>query len=75
MWPTTDEITDVDEIDATSAESLLANVLKMESLFLVQLAQSSCGLIESLPPSLAQEVFRQVEAGEAGDKRKLFSPS
>jgi hypothetical protein len=69
MWPTTDEVTDVGEIDASSDETLLANALKMESLFLVQLAQSSCGLVESLPPSFAQEVLRQVEAAEAGEKR------
>jgi hypothetical protein len=69
MWPTTDEVMDVGEIDATSDETLLANALKMESLFLVQLAQSSCGLVESLPPSFAQEVLRQVEAAEAGEKR------
>jgi hypothetical protein len=69
MWPTTDEIIDAGEIDATLDENLLANALKMEGLFLVQLAQSSCGLVESLPPSFAQEVLRQVEAAEAGEKR------
>ena len=68
MWPTTDEVVDVGELDASSDETLLANALNMESLFLVQLAQSCCGLVESVPPSFAQEILRQVEAGEAKEK-------
>lgn len=65
MWPTNDQVVDVGELDDTSDETLLANVLDMESLFLVQLSQSCCGLVEAVPPSLAHEILRQVEAAEA----------
>jgi len=69
MWPTTDEVVDVGELDAASDETLLSNVLDMESLFLVQLSQSCCGLVEAVPPSFAHEILRQVEAAEAEETR------
>jgi hypothetical protein len=69
VWPTSDEVIDVGDLDETSDETLLATALDMESLFLVQLSQSCCGLVEAVPPSFAHEILRQVEAAEARESR------
>ena len=59
MWPTVDDPTK--EVEADS-DQLLANALRIESLFLVQLCRSCCGLVEAVPPSMAEDIIRQSEA-------------
>jgi hypothetical protein len=59
MWPAVDDPTK--EVEADS-DQLLANALRIESLFLVQLCRSCCGLVEAVPPSMAEDVIRQSEA-------------
>jgi hypothetical protein len=43
---------------------MLGNVLEMESKFLVQLAKSCCGLVESVPPAVAEDVIGLSEASK-----------
>ena len=47
---------------------ILGTVLQVEPKFLVQLAQSCCGLVESLPPSIAEDIIRKA----TGDKNNGF---
>lgn len=72
MWPATDGVVDAGELDETANETLLAHVLDMESLFLVELSQSCCGLVEAVPPSFALEILRQIEEAEAKETRPSF---
>ena len=58
MWPPIDDPTKDIEPDS---EQLLANILGIESSFLVQLCRSCCGLVEAVPPSMAEEIIRQSE--------------
>ena len=51
MWPTSDQSQDV-----------LATVMGVESTFLVQLAQSCHGLMESVPVSMAEEIIAKTDA-------------
>jgi hypothetical protein len=59
---------------ATPDPLILANMLQMESKFLIQLAQSCCGLVESVPPVVAEEVLLRQAVGEEGGLSKS-SPS
>ena len=52
MWPTS-----ADE----SGEMLLGSILDVESTFLVQLAQSCHGLIESIPVRTAEDIIAQID--------------
>ena len=58
MWPPIDDPTKEIEPDS---DQLLANILGIESSFLVQLCRSCCGLVEAVPPSMAEEIIRQSE--------------
>lgn len=40
---------------------ILGCELEMTSKFLVQICRSCCGLVDSVPPSLAEEVIRKFE--------------
>ena len=38
---------------------ILSNVLQIEAKFLIQLAQACCGLVESVPTSIAEDIIRK----------------
>ena len=50
MWPTSDQSSEV-----------LATIMGVESTFLVQLAQSCHGLLESIPLSVAEDIIARVD--------------
>lgn len=59
VWPATNK---AGMVDLNSPQHLLATALDVESKFLVQLAQACCGLVESLPPWVAEEVLRSFDS-------------
>lgn len=61
VWPSDSEI---NAAEAVESGQMLGNVLKMESKFLVQLAQSCCGLVESVPASVAEDVIIMAETSK-----------
>jgi len=61
MWPTIDN--PHKEIEPGS-DQLLANTFRIESAFLVQLCRACCGLVEAVPPSMAEEAIRQYEVAQ-----------
>jgi hypothetical protein len=54
----------INATDAVESGQMLGNVLEMESKVLVQLAQSCCGLVESVPPIVAEDVIGMAEASK-----------
>ena len=44
------------------ADQCLGHLLEMDTHFLIQLAQASCGLVESVPPSVAEALITLSEA-------------
>ena len=48
---------DVDSAGDVPSNDILGKQLEMETKFLVQLAHSSCGLVESVPPFVAEDVI------------------
>jgi hypothetical protein len=46
---------------ASGQRMMLGHALEMEIKFLVQLAQSCCGLVESVPPAVAEEIIGMTE--------------
>jgi hypothetical protein len=54
LWA--DELDDLDSTDSDE-EILLATMIGFESRFMAELAQACCGLIQSIPPHLAEEIM------------------
>jgi hypothetical protein len=48
-------------MESVDSGQMLGHQLKMESKFLVQIAQSCCGLVESVPHSVAEEIIHHAE--------------
>lgn len=60
MWPSNG----LNVVKAVESGQMLGNLLEMESKFLLQLAQSCCGLVESVPTMVAEDVIGMAEARE-----------
>jgi hypothetical protein len=50
--------------DSMTPDSLLGHALQMDKHFLIQLAHSSCGLVESVPPPIAEGLIGLADAGQ-----------
>lgn len=48
--------------ESTTPDSLLGHVLEVDKKFLIQLAKSSCGLVESIPPPIADGLIGLADA-------------
>ena len=55
LWA--DEAAELDLGDGGDDEPLLAAVLGFDGRFMAELAQACCGLIQSIPPHLAEELM------------------
>jgi len=65
MWPNNRKSSMDPDIN-THLEQVLATALGIKGKFLVQISQACCGLIEAIPPSLANDVFRHEDHGDIG---------
>ncbi|KAL3812025.1 hypothetical protein ACHAXA_001332 [Cyclostephanos tholiformis] len=54
LWA--DEVEDLDSVDGDE-EIILATMIGLNSRFMAELAQACCGLIQSIPPHLAEEIL------------------
>ncbi len=68
IWPPNNK---AGMVDLSSSQQLLANALNVESRFLVQLAQSCCGLVEALPSWVAEDVIRSLESSGQASSSQL----
>jgi hypothetical protein len=65
LWPGSDE----NEIPSVGdmADQRLGHLLEMDAYFLIELAQASCGLVESIPPPVAAGLINLRDAVSAVD--------
>ena len=59
IWPSDGNESDEESM---APDSLLGHVLAMDKHFLIKLAQSSCGLVESIPPATAEALIGLTDA-------------
>jgi hypothetical protein len=68
VWPSNSSNIKTGRNTRTSTSSpVLATLLQVPSHFLVQLAQSCCGLVEAVPAGVAEEAWKLVESSRSAN--------
>jgi hypothetical protein len=68
VWPSNSSNTKSGKSTATSTSApVLATLLHVPSHFLIQLAQSCCGLVEAVPAAVAEEAWKLVESSRSAN--------
>jgi hypothetical protein len=66
VWPSNSSNTKTGRTTKTSTSApVLATLLYVPSHFLIQLAQSCCGLVEAVPAAVAAEAWKLVESSRS----------